>query len=49
MQCGIVTAIIFAISYIVNGYAGNVLVGFIIGALLLMVFIECVKQYYKNK
>lgn len=49
MQYGIVTAIISVISYIVSGYTENVLIGFVTGALLLMVFIGCVKQYYKNK
>lgn len=49
MQYGIVTAIISVISYIVGGYTENVLIGFLTGALLLMVFIGCVKQYYKNK
>ena len=49
MQYGIVTAVISTISYIVSGYTENVLMGFIVGVLLLIAFIGCVKRYYKNK
>lgn len=49
MQYGIVTAIISTISYIVSGYTENVLMGFIVGVLLLVAFIGCVKRYYRSK
>lgn len=49
MQYGIIVAIVSIISYIVSGFSESTAAGFVIGFVILVVFVLRMKQWYKEK